>query len=134
MNHQTNQAIYIETSFLLWLNKQSVTHQEEWMLKGFLFVLKKLSLHQQIRLDRDGHLHQRFWKGMEQVFQRQLLTKNKKPKDVFYYQFIETVAVNEGWIEKGSYYASITYHGRQFLDLPRQAQWNHILRYIWPEK
>ncbi|MFB4163463.1 hypothetical protein ACE1TI_06380 [Alteribacillus sp. JSM 102045] len=134
MDPQLKNSIHLDTSFLLWLNKQSGGHQEEWILDGFLFVLKKLSLHEQIRLDRDRHLHQRFWKGMEQVFQRHLLTKSKKPKDVFFYQFIETIAEEEGWIKKGRYYASITQSGREFLHLSRRAQWNHILGYIWPEK
>ncbi|RSL34650.1 hypothetical protein D7Z54_05810 [Salibacterium salarium] len=127
--------INLDASFLLWLNKQTdYLENEEWMLDAFLFALRKISRHNFIRLDKDFYLHRRFWKGMEFPFRYKLLTKRKKPGDFVLYHFIETVLITEEWIIKDSHYASITDKGEAFLCLPRKAQWNQILGYIWPQQ
>ncbi|RSL32069.1 hypothetical protein D7Z54_17900 [Salibacterium salarium] len=134
MEQYSSGEINLDASFLLWLNKQADYHEnEEWMLDAFLFTLRKISLHKTIRLDRNQFLHRRFWKGMEYSFRYKLLTKSKKPADFVLYRFIETVLMTEEWINKDSFCVSITDKGEAFLRLSRKAQWNQILRYIWPQ-
>ncbi|MFD2704401.1 hypothetical protein [Salibacterium lacus] len=124
----------LNTSFLLWLNQQEhKQNNEEWMLDAFLFFLIKFSRHERIRLDNHYFLHQRFWKGMEDSLKYKLMSRRKKPKDIVLYQFMENVALVEGWIRKEETYAVVTEHGRKFLSLSRKNQWNRILGYIWPD-
>ncbi|SDH09000.1 hypothetical protein SAMN05192534_101577 [Alteribacillus persepolensis] len=122
----------LHTSFLMWLNQQTYAEDEEWILERFLFVLKKIALHEQIRLDDNHNIHRRFWKGMEKAFCSHHLTKSTKPRDVFYYQFIERVLLDNHWIDKDEQRVYITKAGRRFLRQPRKQQWNNILQYIWP--
>ncbi|MFZ4452237.1 hypothetical protein [Salibacterium aidingense] len=134
MEYRSSNEIYLDTSFLIWLNQQTGKYEnEEWMLDAFLFLLRKIALHGQIRLDKEDYLHQRFWRGMEGVFKYRFLTKSKKPRDIVLYRFMETVAHTEEWISKEGCYAAITDKGREFLAMPRKSQWNKILEYIWPE-
>ncbi|SFP26344.1 hypothetical protein [Salibacterium halotolerans] len=125
---------HLNTSFLMWLNQQEDKQKnEEWMLDVFLFFLTKFSRHESIRLDHHDFLHQRFWKGMEDVLEYQLMSRRKKPKDIVLYQFIENVALTENWIRKENNHAVMNEQGRQFLALTRKNQWNRILAYIWPD-
>ncbi|MFB5661625.1 hypothetical protein ACE4RR_07380 [Alteribacillus sp. HJP-4] len=105
---------------------------EEWILNSFLFFLRKLYIHKSIRIDQNGNLHRRFWKGMEGTLHFKLLQKHEKPGNILFYQFMEEVAHSENWIVIERDRAVLTENGIDFLKMPRSRQWNLILGYVWP--
>ncbi|WP_198508883.1 hypothetical protein [Bacillus sp. FJAT-44742] len=133
MKWEEDETITVDASLLLWLNEQADSQgQEELLYDSFLFFLRKIEMHETIRLDRDGFLHRRFWKGIEAALCYQLLSKHRRPGGISLYRFMEKVAEMEHFIVKEEGHARLSQQGKQFLQKKKPVQQSKILRYIWP--
>ncbi|GAE25677.1 hypothetical protein JCM9140_1684 [Halalkalibacter wakoensis JCM 9140] len=126
------QKVKVHTELFQWLNQQTdLTSNQVDLVDGFIFMLKKVKLHQSIRMINEQEVHPRFWKCHDRTFGYGLMSQKKKRKVAHLYQFYVDVSFAEGLVIRKKDRLCLTPLGERYIRKSQEEQLDVLFKYIW---
>ncbi|WP_227936147.1 hypothetical protein [Alkalihalobacillus deserti] len=124
--------VIVNTEMFQWLNEQTdLKSSQVDLVDGFIFMLKKISHHGNIRLIDERELHPRFWRSHDRTFGYGLMKRKSSRKQAHLYQFYVDVAFAENLVETDHDKLRLTFEGNRYLIKSKEEQLDLLFTYIW---
>ncbi|MFC0559833.1 hypothetical protein [Halalkalibacter alkalisediminis] len=126
------EMVKVNTEMFQWLNEQTdLKSSQVDLVDGFIFMLKKINHHREIRLINERELHPRFWRSHDRTFGYGLMKPKSSRKQAHLYQFYVDVAFAEGLVERNYDKLVLTFVGSSYLLKNKEEQLDLLFSYIW---